>query len=71
MTGKPGLLQSMGSQRVGHNLVTEQQQATNFLPSSHLTKPTTLMSTLPLYWEVKWFRNSRKQDQAGSSEWMV
>ena len=24
-TGKPGMLQSMGSQRVGHNLVTEQQ----------------------------------------------
>ena len=26
-TGKPGVLQPMGSQRVGHNLVTEQQQA--------------------------------------------
>ena len=26
MTGKPGVLQSMGSQRVGHNLATEQQQ---------------------------------------------
>ena len=25
-TGKPGVLQSMGSQRVGHDLVTEQQQ---------------------------------------------
>ena len=25
-TGKPGILQSMGSQRVGYNLVTEQQQ---------------------------------------------
>ena len=25
-TGKPGVLQSMGSQRMGHNLVTEQQQ---------------------------------------------
>ena len=25
-TGKPGTLQSMGSRRVGHNLVTEQQQ---------------------------------------------
>ena len=23
-TGKPGMLQSMGSQRVGHNLATEQ-----------------------------------------------
>ena len=26
VTGKPGVLQSMGSQRVTHNLVTEQQQ---------------------------------------------
>ena len=25
-TGKPGELQTMGSQRVGHNLVTEKQQ---------------------------------------------
>ena len=25
-TGKPGVLQSMGSQKVGHDLVTEQQQ---------------------------------------------
>ena len=26
-TGKPGDLQTMGSQRVGHNLVTEQQNS--------------------------------------------
>ena len=26
MTGKPGMLQSVGLQRVGHDLVTEQQQ---------------------------------------------
>ena len=26
MTGRPGMLQSMGSQRVGHDCVTEQQQ---------------------------------------------
>ena len=26
MTGKPGVLQPMGSQRVGHGLATEQQQ---------------------------------------------
>ena len=26
MTGKPGMLQSMGSQKAGHNLVTEQQK---------------------------------------------
>ena len=29
-TGKPGVLQSMGSQRVRHNLVTEQQQHKQF-----------------------------------------
>ena len=29
-TGRPGLLQSVGSQRVGHNLVTEQQQRDSF-----------------------------------------
>ena len=28
-TGEPGVLKSMGSQRVGHNLVTEQQQMFN------------------------------------------
>ena len=27
-TGKPGVLQSMGSRRVGHHLVTEQQHMT-------------------------------------------
>ena len=31
-TGKPGVLQSMGSQRVGHDLATEKQQN----PSHHL-----------------------------------
>ena len=30
-TGKPGVLQSMGLQRVGHNLVTEQQQGQTHL----------------------------------------
>ena len=27
MTGKPGMLQSIGSQRVGHHLATKQQQS--------------------------------------------
>ena len=31
-TGKPGMLQSMGSQRVGHNLVIEQKQELKQLP---------------------------------------
>ena len=30
MTGKPGVLQSMGSQRVRHDLATEQQQGKTF-----------------------------------------
>ena len=29
-TGEPGVLQSMGSQRVGHNLATEQKQDLKF-----------------------------------------
>ena len=33
LTARPGMLQSMGSQRVGHDLVTEQQQA-------HIHNPT-------------------------------
>ena len=31
-TGKPGVLQSMGSQKFGHNCVTEQQQQTYNFP---------------------------------------
>ena len=34
-TGKPGVLQSMGSQRVGHNWATEQQQKSHVEVSSH------------------------------------
>ena len=30
-TGKPGMLQSMGSQRVGHDRMTEQQQQDGFI----------------------------------------
>ena len=30
-TGRPGILQSMGSQRAGHNLVTERQLHSNSL----------------------------------------
>ena len=30
-TGRPGVLQTMGSQRIGHNWVTEQQQWVNML----------------------------------------
>ena len=33
--GKPGVLQSMGSQRVGHNLGTEQQQYTWKILNEH------------------------------------
>ena len=33
-TGKPGVLQSMGSQRVGHDWVTDQKQHHPYLPTS-------------------------------------
>ena len=36
-TGKPGVLQSMGSQRVRHNLATEKQQFTNDNSEKHFT----------------------------------
>ena len=31
LTGKPGMLQSMGSQRIGHNWATELNKSTNFV----------------------------------------
>ena len=34
-TGKPGMLQSRGSQRVRHDWATEQQPPVNLLPTSH------------------------------------
>ena len=37
-TGKSGVLQSMGLQRVGHNLVTEQQALPEFLSLHHSQK---------------------------------
>ena len=38
MTGKPGVLQSIGSKRIRHDLVTEQQKLknTSFLNNSFL-----------------------------------
>ena len=33
--GQPGMLQSMGSQRVGHDLATKQQQQYNIFSSTH------------------------------------
>ena len=35
-TGEPGVLQSMGSQRVGHDLVTEQQQNLMYLKHTYV-----------------------------------
>ena len=35
MTGKPGLLQSMGLQKVRHNLMTEQQEEHILISMSH------------------------------------
>ena len=36
--GKPGMLQSMGLQRIRHDLVTEQQQQQKCIVLSHLHK---------------------------------
>ena len=41
-TGKPGMLQFMGLQRVGDNLVTEQQQQSVILVSVYLITKTSL-----------------------------
>ena len=41
-TGEPGMLQFKGSQRVGHNLATEQQQAKKQIPKSKLPCGVTL-----------------------------
>ena len=35
-TGKPGMLQSMGSQRVGHNSVTEQEEQQNVYQNTYI-----------------------------------
>ena len=39
-TEEPGRLQSMGSQRVGHNLVTEQQRRESDFPGGSVDKET-------------------------------
>ena len=46
-TGKPGVLQSMGSQRVGYDTATEQQQQRNL---------TTKCNTWIVYWKNYWKR---------------
>ena len=50
-TGKPGVLQSIGLQRVRHNLATEQQQGLSGLPWWAQT-----VKNLPAMWETwVWF----------------
>ena len=44
-TGRPGMLQSMGSQRVGHDWVTEQQQGENKGPFKLHLKQTQMASS--------------------------
>ena len=53
-TGKPGMLQSMGSQRVGHDWATEQQRPGRW-------------NAIPIWWLVSWlsrnqFLGSRKSN---------
>ena len=47
MTGKPGMLQSMGSQRVGHNLATQQQQQFTGRSYHDVTKNISMKSSIP------------------------
>ena len=49
-TGKPGELQTMRSQRVGHDLATEQQQHRNKLDSVRAKK-------ISWYWIILYFNN--------------
>ena len=50
-TGKPGVVQSMGSQRVRHNLVTEQQQY-DFINNKHkITLSSDILEALSFYLE--------------------
>ena len=46
-TGKPGVLQSMGSQRVRHNLVTKQQQLSTRILKRPKCLKILLLVTLP------------------------
>ena len=45
--GKPGLLQSKGAQRVGHNSVTEQQQQNYYVSSAVLSEGIIAVLLLP------------------------
>ena len=58
-TGKPGMLQSLGSQRVRHNLVTEQQQQQG--PVLELLCPVNLwVSDYSLKYSMESFRDIRR-----------
>ena len=48
-TGKPGMLPSMGSQRVGHNWVTELNWISTWLPFPHPTPTLALLGILSLW----------------------
>ena len=52
-TGKPGMLPSMGSQRVGHDRVTEQKQKVRSLQWP-LPTPTLTFASLISPWRRKW-----------------
>ena len=63
-TGKPGMLRSVGSQRVGHNLVTEKQdlwqaRATHVFKKG-MTVPSTLTSLIDSL-KDNWIENSDTQ----------
>ena len=50
---KPGVLQSMGSQRVGHDWVTEQQQQIQHRKAWNCKPPCCIQQVLSLKWRVE------------------
>ena len=62
-TGKPGVLQSMGPQRVRHNLATEQQQYYIFTktPIKRQVSPPLHRSPHNAVWTLCWVGDPKKQ----------
>ena len=59
-TGKPSIVQSMGSQRVGHDLVTEQQQSILELLSKEFFNPRVLLPGLVLKPQLNKFQTPKQ-----------
>ena len=67
-TGRPGMLQSMGLQRIRHNWATEQQQLPGMLPdlaealgSEWMINSPTATAFLRRFWHPGWERNATRK----------